>query len=273
MATARKARVKIVYNHTDISQDIAPFLLGFEYTDNESHKADDIQFTLQDRDQRWISDWMPKKTDTVTAAIIVDDWFRPGESISLPCGTFQVDEIELEGPPHTVRIKAISVPVSSSARGETKTRAWEKISLREIATAIASNAGMSIMFESDTNPQYLRIDQLETSDLAFLQQMCDKACVSLKVTDNQVVIFDERKYEAKDGIRDITQDGGDVKSFHFRSKSAGTAKSAEVSYSDPLTGKTETGEYTDPNSTSGAELIDNDILDGDENFEDDEIDE
>jgi phage protein D len=261
--TARKATVRIIYNGADISGDIAAYLIDFEYNDNESGKADDIQISLEDRNQLWLSGWLPKKTDTITATILVEDWFKPGEAFSLPCGTFQVDEIEHSGPPHIVRIKAISVPVSSAARGETKTRAWEKISLREIAADIGGSAGLALMYESEVNPQYLRVDQLETSDLAFLQQLCDKACLSLKVTDNQIVIFDERTYEANDAIREIERDGGDVIRFSFRSKSAGTAKRAIVSYADPLTGKTVTGEYEDPDSASGVTLNINDCPDGD----------
>ncbi len=44
----RQATVKIVYNSSDISKDIAPYLLSFEYTDNESHKADSINITLEE---------------------------------------------------------------------------------------------------------------------------------------------------------------------------------------------------------------------------------
>jgi len=261
--TARKVTVRIIYNGADISGDIAEYLIDFEYTDNESGKADDIQITLEDRNQLWLSGWLPKKTDTITATILAEDWFKPGEAFSLPCGTFQVDEIEHSGPPHIVRIKAVSVPVSSAARGETKTRAWEKISLREVAADIGGSAGLALMYESEANPQYLRVDQMETSDLAFLQQLCDKACLSMKVTDNQIVIFDERTYEANDAIREIERDGGDVIRFSFRSKSAGTAKKAIVSYADPLTGKTVTGEYEDPDSVSGVTLNINDCPDGD----------
>jgi Phage protein D len=273
MSTARKTTIQIKYNGRDISIDLAPYLIDFEYTDNEAGKADDIQITLEDRDLLWISQWLPEKTDTIEARITVTDWFKPGDQYTLFCGTFQVDEIEHSGPPHIVRIKAVSVPVSSAARGEVKTRAWERIGLRDIASDIASNAGLALMYESDSNPRYLRVDQLETSDLAFLQQLCNKAAVSLKVTNDKVVIFDERQYEAKNAIRDITRDGGDVKQFSFRSKSAGTAKSAKVTYSDPLTGETQTGTYEDPNSKSGATLNINDILDGTEELGDEEIDE
>ena len=269
---ARRASVTITYNKKDITADIAPHLISFDYTDNESGKADDIQLTLQDREKLWLNDWKPSKGDTITAAIVVDDWYKPGETISLPCGIYEVDEIELHGPPHTVRIKAVSVPITSAARGQAKTRAWEKITLRGIAADIAASAGLSIMYTSETNPQYLRIDQLQTSDLAFLQQLCDKACVALKVTDNKIVVFDERTFEALDGVRNIDHDGGDVISYSFKNKSAGTAKAATVSYSDPLTGDTETATYEDPDMVSGTNILENEVLDGSEEFEDVEFD-
>jgi len=251
MSTARKTTVNIVYNGKNISQDIAPFLLSFEYTDNESKKADDIQIKLEDREGLWMKDWLPTKGDTITASIVAYDGYQTS---TLPCGSFSVDEIEHSGPPHTVTIKAVSVPIGSAARGEIKTRAWEKISLKEISGDIASSANLTLLFESKTNPSYLRIDQAETSDLAFLQQLCDKDCLSLKVTDQQIVIFDERTYEANPTICEIKRDGGLVMRYSFKTKTSGTAKAAKVTYSDPLTGHTTTGQYEDPNSTSGATI-------------------
>lgn len=254
MTTARQAIVKIVYNAKDISNDIAPFLLDFSYTDNESGKADDIQITLEDRNQLWIGDWFPAKGDTITASIVVSDWFRQGEAISLPCGTFTVDEIDFSGPPSTVAIKATSIPTTAGIKGQTKTRAWERISLQAIAAEIAAGASLSLMYEADGNPQYLRIDQVESSDLAFLQLLCEQACVALKVTDNKIVIFDKRAYESNDAVRTIDRLAGDVKNYGLKSKTAGTAKTAKVSYSDPLTGETAEGEYTDESQETGTVL-------------------
>ncbi|MBP2655414.1 MAG: Phage late control protein [Firmicutes bacterium] len=263
MTSARQATVKIVYNAKDITKNIAPFLLDFEYTDNESHKADDIQLTLEDKNQLWMSDWLPTKGDTITASIIVENWFKPGDGLSLPCGTFSVDEVEFSGPPHIIRIKGVSVPTSTDIRGQAKTKAWEKISLKSIAEDLASAASLTLMYESDTNPQYLRIDQVESSDLAFLQTMCEKACVALKVTDNKIVIFDERTYEEKDAVWTINRKGGDVISFSLKSKTSGTAKAGKVTYSDPLTGKTVTGTYSDDSQESGVTINVNDCPDGD----------
>lgn len=260
----RQAKVNIVYNSKDISKDIAPYLLSFEYTDNESHKADSINITLEDKNQLWIQPWLPTKGDIIIASIITTDWHKSGESISLPCGTFQVDEVELSGPPSVVQIKGVSIPITSTIRSEIKTRAWERINLQAIAGDIAAVSNLALMYESATNPQYLRVDQIETSDLAFLQTLCEKAAQSLKVTSDKIVIFDERTYEANPAVRDIDRLGGDVIHYSFKSKTAGTAKTAKVSYSDPLTGKTASGSFTDPSSTNNDVTINvNDCPDGD----------
>ena len=259
----RQAAVKIIYNAVDISRDIAPYLLSFEYVDNESHKADTINIMLEDKNHLWMAPWLPAKGDTITASIVTTDWHKPGETISLPCGTFQVDEIEFTGPPSVIEIKGVSVPVSATMRSEIKSRAWEHINLHSIAADIAAASSMTLMYESATNPQYLRVDQVETSDLAFLQTLCEKAAQALKVTANKIVIFDERTYEAKAAVRNIDRLGGDVKHYSLKSKTAGTAKTAIVSYSDPLTGKTATGSFTDPSSTNnGVTLNVNDAPDG-----------
>ena len=269
--TARKARVEITYQGVNITADIAPYLKDFEYNDNESQKADDIQITLEDRELLWMSSWLPKKGDTISATIIVDDWFAPGQSMSLPCGSFQVDEFELQGPPNTVKIKAVSVPITSAARGEQKSKGWERITLRDMAGDIAANAGLSLLYDAPANPYYLRTDQAETSDLSFLARQCEKSVLSMKVTDKQIVIFDEHTYESKSAVREIDRLGGDVKSYSFKSKSAGTAKAAEVSYTDPLTGGTKTDLFEDPNSTSGVTLREN-ICPEDEEFPGEDVD-
>lgn len=264
----RQATVVIVYNSKDISKDIAPFLLSFEYTCNESHKADSISIKLEDKNQLWIKPWLPAKGDTISASIVTTDWNKPGETLTLPCGTFSVDEVEFSGPPSVVDIKGVSIPVTSTLRSEIKTRAWERIDLKSIATDIANTSNIALAYDSTCNPQYLRVEQTELSDLAFLQGLCEKAAQSLKVgtkLDGQqtIAICDERTYEAASPIRTIDRLGGDVKSYNFKSKTAGTAKTATVTYSDPLTGKTTTGTFTDPSTTNnGVTLNINDAPDG-----------
>ena len=41
-----RTTVKVVYEGVDVSADIAPYILSFEYTDKASGESDEIQLTL-----------------------------------------------------------------------------------------------------------------------------------------------------------------------------------------------------------------------------------
>ena len=129
---ARYAEVSLTYEGKDISRDIPPYLLNFTYTDNSSDKADDISLTLEDKERLWCSDWFPTKGDKIRASIIIHNWEAANRTQSLPCGTFEVDQIECSGPPNQVTIKALSTLVSQPMRQEKHTKAWVTKLLRKI---------------------------------------------------------------------------------------------------------------------------------------------
>ena len=85
---ARWAEVSIIYEGTNITKDLAPYLLNFTYTDNASDKADDIAFSIEDRERLGVSDWFPAKGDKIRVSIIVHDWEAVNQTQYLPCGTF-----------------------------------------------------------------------------------------------------------------------------------------------------------------------------------------
>ncbi|STL58720.1 putative control protein for phage late genes expression [Escherichia coli] len=99
----------------------------------------------------------------------IDLSFKPINQIVLECGKFQVDGITCSGPPSVVEVTAVSVPVSSGIRRDLKSNAWEKTTLKDIATSIAKLANLELLFliDGDSNPYYAREDQMEESDLKF----------------------------------------------------------------------------------------------------------
>ncbi len=145
---ARHVEVSIVYEGKNITKDVAPYLLNFTYTDNATGKADDISFTLEDRERLWVDAWCPTKGDKVRCSIIVHDWDNPNQTQSLPCGTFEVDQIECSGPPNQITIKAISTLVSKPMRQEQHTQAWENVKLSTIAGDIAAKNSLSLFWET-----------------------------------------------------------------------------------------------------------------------------
>ena len=69
---ARRTTVKLYFKGRDISKDLSKYLLSLSYTDKEEDETDDISISLDDREGKWIKDWLntnkteKTKTETVT---------------------------------------------------------------------------------------------------------------------------------------------------------------------------------------------------------------
>lgn len=253
---ARYAEVSIIYEGKDISRDIAPYLVSFTYTDNASDKADDISLTLEDRARLWCGDWFPSKGDKIRASIIVHNWEDESKTESLPCGLFEVDQIECSGPPNQVSIKAVSTLVTKPMRQEKHTKAWENVTLSAIAGDFANKSGLGLFWDSSEDPQFERRDQVEVSDLEFLSGLCRDYGIAVKVTDTQLVCYDEETYEEKSAVAEISADDKKLIRWSFSSKTAGTYKSAKISYHDPVKDETyEAEEDDEDNEGSGRVLV------------------
>ena len=235
---ARRAEIKLIYEGADISRDIAPYLISFSYTDNASDTADDINITLEDRKSRWVDAWFPAKGDVIHATIITHNWNGQNQIQSLPCGTFEIDDIECSGPPTEIRIKATSTLISKSMRQEIKTKAWENIKLSSIAGDIATNNGLQLFWDAPNDPLFERRDQIETSDLSFLQQLSCDYGIGIKVTDNKLVCYDEEIYEEKAAIDTLDKGDKRIVGYRFRTKTCKTYKGARIKYHDPVKDET-----------------------------------
>ncbi len=55
---ARRAKVEVRINSVDISESLRPYLISLTYTDNEEDETDDLQITLHDRDNIWLTQWL-----------------------------------------------------------------------------------------------------------------------------------------------------------------------------------------------------------------------
>lgn len=278
---ARRAYPKVIYSKVDISEALKPYLKSMEYTDMLTGQADDLQLTLEDRDGLWLEAWFPDKGATLTASILTQYWTAPTEAEKeLPLGLFEIDEIECSAIPSETKIKAVSVPNNTTLRGEGRTRSWEGYTIQKIAQDIANNAGMQLNFSSKDNPTLERVEQTEQSDLAFLDKLCQDNGLSLKVTDNQIVIFDMADMEAAepslifvrptmkglDTSVSIDVNSNDMNSestlkrlkptsWRFTSSVRDVYKSCTVEHSQGKKKAKISATFTDPNKTEGKMLL------------------
>lgn len=260
MPQARRARVTIFYENKDITNDLAPYLKSFEYTDNAEDKSDEIQITLEDREMLWMGDWYPTKGAKISAEIIVTE--NDAEQ-RLPCGTFEIDEIESNGSPNDVKIKAVSVPFSSGIRHDKQNKPWENIALSKIAQDIAEKASLELFFDSNDDSEFDRVDQVNQGDLAFLQSLCQRTGHSLKVTGEKIVIYDQEKYEQESAVLTLKKGRDNIKSYSFSSKNLSVYKAATVEYNDAKKGKTHKGKFKPVKSVEGPELVINERVSSD----------
>ena len=175
---------------------------------------------------------------TVQAVILRKNWKGDGNDAVLDCGQFELDSVDASGPPSTITIKTTSLPYSSQIRQTKHSKAWESYSLSGIANEIAHVNGMVCLFESSYDPFYARMEQYQASDIEFLSGLCHDAGISLKATNNILVLFDQETYEAKEPVLTFRRGGGAYVSYKLSSGKADKQySSCRVSYTDPATKK------------------------------------
>lgn len=230
----RQTYLKLLFgsDEKDVTTDISQDLLSFSYTDNENNEADEISLTLKDEKGKWASAWKVDGGERIKATIY-EGTTTGGPQRRLYCGVFFADMWNFSGAPRVAEIRAISVPLNKPIRRKLKTRAWEKITLKDIAAKIAGEANLKLIYDADEPISYDRQDQDRQSDLTFLSNLCEEAGLSIKVTDEQLVIFDQSIYEKKESVKTLILGTDNIKSWSFESQKGETYKSCTVSYRDP----------------------------------------
>ena len=331
---ARRVELRLKFQNVNAPADINKYLSSLTFTDEEEDNADDLQLAYDDREDKWLGNWLEvkptfvktatavkkqtdpenvvnyvvKKGDTLwaiatqylgsgkkytqiasenniknpnliypgqvlkittggtatqtvsenkesskkvsepkllSATIVQKNWHDNGKDATLDCGTFELDSVDASGPPTKITLKGTSIPYTSTMRTCKKSKAWENTTLKVIAGQLASESGLKLMYLADKDPKYKRKEQVQTSDIAFLQKLCKAAGLALKVTTLAVVIYDAEEYDSKPPIKTIKYGSGDYISYKLGTSLHDTAyTSCHVSYTDPDTKKTIESTYT-----------------------------
>jgi hypothetical protein len=238
VSDARRAGVRILYENVDITTDIAPWLLGVEYTDSID-KADDLQLNIWD-DGRWRGAWAPTEGAKLSAELHISEG---GQTARIQCGTFAIDEIEYSGPPTTACIKATSAWVTTALRREQKTRAWESITLKGIAETVAKKAGLQLLYSARNNPTYNRIDQCRKGDLEWLRHLATREGLRVKVSDGQLILYSQEEFDAMSGIETLHWGDGRIIGYRFATGITTGYSKCKCKWRDPHSKKVHEFEY------------------------------
>jgi phage protein D len=159
--------------------------------------------------------------------IIRNNWDSDGRNLKLDSGQFQLDEVIWSGPSNEVTIKGTSLPHGIGVRADKKTRTFKLIHLRDLASQIARECGMGIMFEMSINPWYEELEQKDESNIVFLARLCREFGITVKATNNILVLIDVEAYAAKPHVIEIRPNDGSYEKVKFRT---GTIGNKAVNY-------------------------------------------
>lgn len=214
----------LTYNKRDITTDLTPFKFSVSYTDNlDGDESDSIELSLEDTDGRWWKAWYPIMGDQINLKIGYE-----GQSL-VNCGDFEIDEIEIEGPPSQVRIRALAASVMKDLRTH-QGKAYEDTTLAGIVQAVAARHKLTVVGDIEQIP-IKRVTQLYEEDLKFLKRVAREYGYAFNVRGDKLIFYRLDKLRAASSIQVIKV--GDLSKYGFRDKVKGTPKKATVAYHDP----------------------------------------
>lgn len=218
---------RLVYAGREITADIRPFVLSVSYTDNLHGESDQVEVELDDSDGRWRSAWYPAKGDELELSVGYQ-----GSGV-LDCGLFQVDEVELSGPPHQLSLRALATGSRETTRTR-RSRAFESLTLAQVVQRVADEHGFEVVGEIE--PIELgRCTQLQESDLAFLTRLASAYGHCFSVRGQQLVFHRLELLDAAEQVLVLQRQ--DLISYSLKDQSRTAYRAAVLTYQDPGTGE------------------------------------
>ncbi|HJU11521.1 MAG TPA: hypothetical protein VJ728_11625 [Candidatus Binataceae bacterium] len=256
----------LTYSGTNITTDVSGMVTELSYCDKAVHYSDEVEVALEDRDRRWQGAWFPGRGDIVSLMLGYDD-----EQL-LPCGSFQVDELELNGPPDTFHLRCIAAGITPSVRTH-RSAAYESQTLLQLAATIAARHGMSLVgAPQDVNVLWSRLTQRNETDLHFLHRLAQAHNYDFSIRGTHIIFYARAALEAQPSVMTITrgsppvsgsvgswvpQNNGReavVKSFEFKTRTQHIYKTATVVYQNPQQKMLIAAQFEDSSSPTGDDL-------------------
>ena len=203
----------VLYNNKNITADIAKYMLSISYSDKTDGESDEVQIELEDVDALWQNSWYPEKGAKLTVKIG-----------SLNCGVFEIDEIEIKGPPSVVSIRGMATGIKSSLRSK-KSDAHENKTLKQIAQKIATAQKLTIVGEI---PEITlgRVTQNKETDLSFLKRIAGMYGIIFSVRDTKIVFTSV--YDLEKRSHSFELDITDISSYSLKDKADAPKKTKSI---------------------------------------------
>ena len=231
MNRAISPEVVIEYNGRDITADLSPYLVRFSFVDRLNGEADSLDIELAETHHSispWLDDWYPDKAMEVVAH------FGYTHAPLQLAGRFEVDEVAVESPPMTVRIRALATGITKNVRTR-QGCAYENTTLAAIADQVAKRLGAKRKGKIEA-VRLDRVTQYQESDWQFLVRLLREYGYAAKLTDNNKTLAVARLADLAEGVvRELWPE--DLSSWSYRDRITDVPAKSEVAHHNPKTGK------------------------------------
>ena len=203
---------------------------AFSYTDVATGSSDSMSLTIYDCDKKWLGAYHPQKGSSFGVSIAIYNWNSEGNNQNFKCGEFTLDDISFSGWPLSCVLSGVSVPVNNDFKVTQKKKTWKSTSVRSIASQIAQQAGVSLVYDASD----ISVDELEQSnqtDSDFLSSLCSKYGFGMKIYSSKIVITDPVKSEEKGTVATISD--REMEDLNVTESIDGTYTGANISYTNP----------------------------------------
>lgn len=234
--------VVVQYQQKDISTAIAPYLISATYIDKIGGAADSVELELEDSEQRWQNAWYPDFGDQLNL------WMGYDLQTLLSCGTFEIDEINLEGPPDVVKVKALGAGVKRAVRTR-RGRAYENTTLAAIAATVAQRNKLKLMGKIEAIP-IARVTQAFETDLAFLHRISLEYGYEFSVRGGTLTFYKRSDLKASAPVMTLRRE--DMDHYHFHDKVHEIYVASTVSYHDASQKRVHAKRFADPSLSLSA---------------------
>lgn len=230
---------QLLYKGRDITGDIIDLVTEVSYKNgaknpsaptHRKHRtvrgmADEIEILVEDRDKRWQGPWFPTRGDGVHL-----NMGYQGESLK-DCGDFQVDELELKGPPDALNMKCIAAGITDALRTP-RDAAYESTTLLGVANTIAQRHGLALYgAPADINIEWARLSQHKQTDLNYLHGLALDHGYDFTIKGKKLIFWSRAAQEKEPAIVTLTRPV--IKEFSFTEKTGQVYKSATITYQEP----------------------------------------
>jgi uncharacterized protein len=217
------------YLGVNITADVSPMVLAIRYVDRLDGASGELEVELEDSEKLWQGPWYPSLGDTVSLQLGYS-----GDTL-LDCGEFQIDELELDGPPDVMRLRCLAAYITPAMR-TANTVAYENMSVLQIAAQIAAKYGLAMVAASSESANDLlfeRVTQRRQTDLEFLKRLAREQNFDFSVRAGQLIFYDRAALESVAAVTTIAR--SDTTRFSFRNRTRRIYEGGQFSYFDPDT--------------------------------------